>query len=113
MLLKQTRCSSSSSSSRNTTYQQDVALRRCRANGTEAILELLQEFGIRVDKDYFFSEIEDFSSAEELIRLWIENYHLDIRNGLINFTFLAIIVLAKRLAPAHLLLEYLDDWMNQ
>ncbi|WP_245976755.1 SEC-C domain-containing protein [Oceanobacillus arenosus] len=80
---------------------------------TEAILELLQEFGIPVDKDYFISEIENFSSAEELVQLWIENYQLDIRNHLSDFTLLAIKVLAKRLTPEHLLLEYLDDWMNE
>nr|WP_245975449.1 SEC-C metal-binding domain-containing protein [Oceanobacillus chungangensis] len=80
---------------------------------TETIIKLLQEFGLPVSKDFFISEIEDFSSVKEILQLWNEDHYLDISNSIIGFILPAIKELAKRLAPDYLLLEHLEDWINE
>ncbi|WP_106498012.1 SEC-C metal-binding domain-containing protein [Lentibacillus sp. Marseille-P4043] len=78
---------------------------------SDAIMDNLTSFGIPITVDDFKRVIRNVSSVGELLFKWEKLYHLNTNDSMIDFTFLAIKVLASRLAPTHLLLEQIDDLM--
>ncbi|GGP11689.1 SEC-C metal-binding domain-containing protein [Oceanobacillus neutriphilus] len=80
---------------------------------TNIILSNLNRYGVLITEEIFIKELKTVMSAEELVQQWIERYRLNTSDRMIDFTFLAVKVLAKRLAPEHLLLERIDDWIEE
>ena len=80
---------------------------------TDMIVAYLQTYGIHLNEKEMASTIKSFGTAEDVTLMWIDDFQLDTRDRMIDFTFLAIKVLATRLTPEHILLEHLDGLINE
>ncbi|WP_407270773.1 SEC-C metal-binding domain-containing protein [Radiobacillus sp. PE A8.2] len=80
---------------------------------SDAIMDHLTGFGIPITEDEFKQEISNVKSVDDLLREWEKRYRLNSNDPMIDFAFLAIKVLAARLAPTHPLLEQIDDLMQE
>lgn len=79
---------------------------------TEEIFRKLMKFGVLVNKEMFINEISESWSANDILKKWEKRYKLDIYSPIIDFIYLAIIVLSTRLVPDHLLIEHLDHMVE-
>ncbi|MFC4618909.1 SEC-C metal-binding domain-containing protein [Camelliibacillus cellulosilyticus] len=79
---------------------------------TTEIFDQLATLGIEKDEDEFIREITAHKSSDALALVWEETYHLDINDLMIDFVYIAVRILASRLALGHLLIENLNSKMQ-
>ncbi|WP_231710836.1 YecA family protein [Gracilibacillus suaedae] len=79
---------------------------------TDSIFAKLRELGIDRDEQSFAKEIKAQKSGDELSSKWEVSSNVDESNFDIDFIYPAIAVLAKRIAPDHILVGDLNEMMQ-
>ncbi|MCU9614566.1 SEC-C domain-containing protein [Caldibacillus lycopersici] len=79
---------------------------------SEEIFTKLNELGLTMDEQSFVKAIISKKSAKELFDEWVKSYQLNESTISAEFAFYVIRVLAKRLAPDHILAEMLHSMMQ-
>ncbi|MRI65866.1 hypothetical protein GH885_05840 [Gracilibacillus thailandensis] len=79
---------------------------------TDSIFAKLRELGIDRDEQSFAKEIKAQKSGDELSSKWEASSNVVESNSDIDFIYPAIAVLAKRIAPDHILVSDLNEMMQ-
>ncbi|WP_238343550.1 YecA family protein [Gracilibacillus saliphilus] len=79
---------------------------------TDSIFAKLRELGVDRDEQSFAKEIKAQKSGDELSSKWEASSNVDESNSDIDFIYPAIAVLAKRIAPEHILVSDLNEMMQ-
>lgn len=98
---------------RQTTQHERWTTKKVDQMSTEEILTKLQEIGIAIDERTFTQEIKTKKSSVALALQWEKMYKRNIDDPIIDFVYIAVGVLAKRLAPEHILIEQLNSMMQE